>query len=153
MQDAHISAHLREIHGALLEIISAINQPQRDHALLGEAGVKLDQALFPLLVGVEHFGPIGVVELADRAGRNYTTVSRQLAKLEKLGLVERRTGADRRVHKAVLSPQGRRITDRIDAARDRLRRALFSTWEAAEIETLARLMRKLSDGIKERKAD
>jgi predicted transcriptional regulator len=42
-----------------------------------------------LLVGVERFGPIAVVELADRAGRDLTTFSRQVAKLEELSLVTR----------------------------------------------------------------
>ena len=45
----------------------------------------LDRALFPLLVGIERRGPIGVGDLADLAGRDYSTVSRQVAKLESLG--------------------------------------------------------------------
>jgi hypothetical protein len=73
------SERLRQLHGALLDIVSAINRPQRDEALIREAGIALDRALFPLLVGIERFGPIGVVELADRIGCDYTTVSRQVA--------------------------------------------------------------------------
>ncbi len=149
MQYAHTSARLREIHDALLDIISAMNRPERGGILLAEAGVRLDQPLFPLLVGIQHFGPIGVVELADRAGRNYTTVSRQLARLEKLGLVERCQAADRRVHEAVLSPKGREVTDRVDAAREKFARAVFAQWDEAEVDTLARLLRKLGDGVKQ----
>jgi DNA-binding MarR family transcriptional regulator len=53
-----------------------------------------------------------VVELADRAGRDYTTVSRQVAKLESLGLVERRESAtDRRVREAAISAKGKAMTD------------------------------------------
>lgn len=51
--------------------------------------VPLDRALFPLLAGIGKFGLIGVVELADRAGRDHTTGSRQVARLEKLDLVQR----------------------------------------------------------------
>ncbi len=103
VQNAHISAQLRELHGALLDIVSVMNQPQRDEALIREAGIRLDRALFPLLVGIERFGPIGVVDLADRAGRDYTTVSRQVAKLESLGLVKRQASlTDRRVREAVV---------------------------------------------------
>ena len=44
-----------------------------------------------------------MVELADRAGRDYTTISRQVAKLAELGLVDRRPSrADRRVKEAYL---------------------------------------------------
>ncbi len=82
VQNTHISDRLRALHGALLDIVSVMNRPQRDAELIKEAGIPLDRALFPLLVGIERFGPIGVVELADRAGRDYTTVSRQVAKLE-----------------------------------------------------------------------
>ena len=77
-------------HEALIDIVSVINRPQRDEMFVREAGIPLDRALFPLLVVIERRGPIGVVELADRVGRDYTTVSRQVAKLESLGLVERR---------------------------------------------------------------
>ena len=109
-----------------------MNRPQRDESLIKEAGIPLDRALFPLLVGIERFGPIGVVELADRVGRDYTTVSRQVAKLESLGLVERRgSAADRRVREAVITPKGKAMTDLVDAARERIGRAIFETWDAA----------------------
>lgn len=70
---------LRELHGALLDIVSVMNRPQRDEAMVKKAGISLDRALFPLLVMIERLGPIGVIELADRVGRDYTTVSRQVA--------------------------------------------------------------------------
>ena len=98
VRNTHVSVQLRELHGAVLDIVSAINRPQRDEALIREAGIPLDRALFPLLVSVGRFGPIGIVELADRVGRDYTTVSRQIARLESLGLVERQGNAARRTH-------------------------------------------------------
>ncbi len=143
VQNTHIGVDLRAIHAAMLEIVSLMNRPQGDDALLGEAGVKLDRALFPLLVGIERLGPIGVVDLADRAGRDYTTVSRQVAKLEDLGLVHRSAGAqDKRVREAVVTDAGKAVTDKIDAARERLGLSVFSSWEPGEIADLARLMTK-----------
>jgi DNA-binding MarR family transcriptional regulator len=150
VQNTHISAQLRNLHGAVLDIVAAMNRPQRDQALIKEAGIPLDRALFPLLVSVERFGPIGVVELADRVGRDYTTVSRQVAKLESLGLAERHgNAADRRVREAVVSPKGKAMTERVDAARDRIGRAIFKTWDARDIDDLARLMRKFADAMKD----
>jgi DNA-binding MarR family transcriptional regulator len=67
-----------------------MNRPERDEELLALAGLTLERALFPLLVFVERKGPIGVVDLAASVGRDYTTASRQVARLEDLGLVERR---------------------------------------------------------------
>jgi DNA-binding MarR family transcriptional regulator len=150
VQNTHISAQLRQLHGAVLDIVGVMNRPQRDEVLIEAAGIPLDRALFPLLVGVERFGPIGVVELADRVGRDYTTVSRQIAKLESLGLVERQgSAADRRVREAVISPKGKAMTDLVDAARDRIGRAIFEKWDAREIDELVRLMRKFADAVKE----
>jgi DNA-binding MarR family transcriptional regulator len=150
VQNTHISERLRALHGALLDIVSVMNRPQRDEVLIKEAGIALDRALFPLLVGIERFGPIGVVDLADRAGRDYTTVSRQVAKLESLGLVARRgSAADRRVREAVITPKGKAMTNLVDAARERIGRAIFASWEAREIDDLVRLMRKFADAVKE----
>ena len=89
VQNTHMSPEHRALHLALLEIIGVMNEPQRDEALIAAAGIRLDRALFPLLIGIERFGPIGVVELAAGVNRDHTTVSRQLAKLESLGLVTR----------------------------------------------------------------
>ncbi|MBB5664689.1 DNA-binding MarR family transcriptional regulator [Rhizobium leguminosarum] len=148
VQNTHISEKLRELHGALIEIVSVMNRPQRDEQMVREAGISLDRALFPLLVTVERLGPIGVVELADRAGRDYTTVSRQVAKLESLGLVERHGGAaDRRVREAVISPKGKAMTDRIDVARERIGRAIFERWDEHDFNELVRLMRKFAEDI------
>jgi len=150
VQNTHISAKLRALHGALLDIVGVMNRPQRDEHMVREAGIALDRALFPLLVGIERFGPIGVVDLADRVGRDYTTVSRQIAKLEGLGLVERRASAtDRRVSTAVVTPKGRAMTDAVDRARERIGRAIFKTWEARDIDELVRLMRKFADAIQD----
>jgi DNA-binding MarR family transcriptional regulator len=150
VQNTHISAQLRRLHEAVLDIVGVMNRPQRDETLIKEAGIPLDRALFPLLVGVERFGPIGVVELADRFGRDHTTVSRQMAKLQSLGLVHRQGGAaDRRVREAVVTPKGKAMTDRVDAARDRIGRAIFATWDPLETDELVRLMRKFADAVKD----
>ncbi|WP_316191449.1 MULTISPECIES: MarR family winged helix-turn-helix transcriptional regulator [unclassified Bradyrhizobium] len=150
VQNTHISEQLRVLHGALLDIVAVMNRPQRDEALIREAGVALDRALFPLLVGIERFGPIGVVEMADRVGRDYTTVSRQVAKLESLGLVARQaSAADRRVREAVITPKGKAMTDLVDAARERIGRAIFESWEIRDVDELVRLMRKFADAVKQ----
>src|SRR5579862_3526563 len=116
-----MSKEIRHLHHALIDLVGMMNRPQRDTALIREAGISLDRALFPLLVGIERLGPIGVVDLADRVGRDYTTVSRQVAKLDSLGLVERQAGAaDRRIREAVVTPKGKAMTNAVDVARERI---------------------------------
>ena len=93
VHNAHTTEQLDVLQGALLDIVAVMNRPQHDEVMIKAAGIRLDRALFPLLVLVERFGPIGVVDLADRVGRDYTTVSRQLGKLEQHGLVTRQESA------------------------------------------------------------
>ena len=150
VQDTHISAQMKVLHGALISIVSAMNRPRNDEKMIEEAGIRLDRALFSVLVGIERLGPIGVVEMAERAGRDYTTVSRQVAKLESLGLVKRRESPlDRRVREAVISAKGKAMTDRIDAARERMGHAIFRNWGEDEIDDFVRLMRKFADALEE----
>lgn len=149
MQNAHISIQLQELHAALIDIVVVMNRPQLDEAIMRDVGIPLDRTLFPLLVSVERFGPIGVVELAERIGRDYTTVSRQISKLESLGLIDRQeSAADRRVRESVVTQAGKAITDRLDEARLRIGRSIFATWDEQDVEDLVRLMRKFADGIK-----
>lgn len=148
VQNAHMSGLIRSLHEALIDIVTVMNSPQRDEMMVRKAGISLDRALFPLLVGIERRGPIGVVELASGVGRDYTTVSRQVAKLESLGLVERQSGdTDRRVRQAIVTPKGRAMTDAVDAARERIARSIFATWEEHDVEELVRLMRKFADAV------
>lgn len=150
VHNAHISALLPALHRSLIDIVGVMNQPERDAALLEAAGLSLERALFPLLVLVERLGPIGVVELAGRVGRDYTTVSRQVARLEELGLVSRRAStADRRVREAVITPEGKVATDAVDAARERMAQAMFRDWERDDFNELVRLLRMLADGMNE----
>lgn len=150
VQNAHIYTQLRDLHGAMLEIVAVMNRPQRDEAMVRDAGISLDRALFSLLVLVERLGPIGVVELADRVGRDYTTVSRQVARLETQGLIQRQASAvDRRVRESVITPEGKAMTDRIDEARARIGMSIFASWDDEDVSNLVRLMRKFADDIKD----
>ena len=148
VHNAHIKALLPSLHGSLLEIATVMNRPERDEELLALAGLTLERALFPLLVLVERKGPIGVVDLAARVGRDYTTVSRQVARLEELGLVERRAGStDKRVREAIITARGKAATDALDAARETMALGLFHEWSREDLDELVRLMRKLAEGM------
>ena len=150
VQNTHILDSLPQLHRSLVDIGGAMNRPENDAAMLEKAGLSLERALFPLLVLVERLGPIGVVDLAGRVGRDHTTVSRQVARLEELGLVQRRAGqADRRVREAVITPSGKTATDAVDAARGRMALQLFENWSQADFDDLVRLMRKFADGMGE----
>ncbi|MFU0922690.1 MarR family winged helix-turn-helix transcriptional regulator [Kluyvera sichuanensis] len=150
MQYAHNNYDITEFHGALLDIIGVMNQPARDEQLLQAAGVQLEQLLFPLLVAIGRRGPIGVVELADNLGRDYTTVSRQVKKLEAQGLAHKQPNArDRRISEVTLSEQGQAIFAQIARARQKLMNQVLANWSPEEVQALFTLTRKYADSLQQ----
>jgi DNA-binding MarR family transcriptional regulator len=139
----------RKLYAALLDVVGMINSPRYDDILLSEAGISLDRALFPLLVRIDSLGPISIVELADHAGRDHSTVSRQVAKLQDLGLATRETRlADQRVRATSITPEGRNVARALAAARERLFRRILAEWTAKDQAALARLNNKLAESMK-----
>lgn len=133
---------------ALVSVASTMNRPEPDERLIREAGIVLDRALFPLLVMIERLGPIGIVELAGRAGRDYTTVSRQVGRLERQGLVERRASeGDARVRAVAVTRRGKAMTDALDAARERMAYALFADWSREDFDALVRLLQRFARDV------
>ncbi len=135
-----------QLREALLDLTGVLNRPQPDAALITMAAVDLDRALFPLLVRVERRGPLGIGELAELCGRDYTTVSRQITKLEGMGLVVRRVNErDGRIKEAVITDKGRAMTSALDGAREKIVTALLAEWDKRDVAELARLVRKFAD--------
>lgn len=141
---------IRDMHDALLDIIGFMSRPEPDVALMADMSMPLERALLPLLVRIDRRGPIGVVELAEVVGRDYTTVSRQVARLDELGLVVRRVGArDKRVREAEVTELGREMADAIDRMREELVGELMTDWTNAERRDLARLLKRFAAGMNE----
>jgi DNA-binding MarR family transcriptional regulator len=141
---------IREMHDALLDIIGFMSRPEPDVALMSEMSMPLERALLPLLVRIDRRGPIGVVELADVVGRDYTTVSRQVARLDELGLVVRRPGTrDKRVREAEVTEAGREMADAVDRMREELVGELMADWTNAERRDLARLLKRMASDMNE----
>ncbi len=89
-----------------------------------------------------------MVDLADRLGRDYTTISRQVAKLERMEMVKRHENPeDRRMRETVVSSKGKAVTDKLDQARERLARGIFQGWAAEDVADLVRLMQKFAEAL------
>lgn len=148
MSNTHDRDVLRGLHAALIDLVDEINRPRRDDRLIEEAGIPLDRALFPLLARIGRYGPIGVVELADRTGRDHTTISRQMTKLEELELIERKASdRDRRVREAAVSKKGRDMIAVLNAARERLANRILVDWTDADLDQLRGLLRRFADDL------
>lgn len=136
---------------ALLDLIGCLNSPRQDDVLLREAGVSLDRALFPLLVHLSAATAMSVAKLAEQVGRDPSTVSRQLGKLEQLGLVRRPAAReDMRVRDAAVSKAGLRTVAAITVARRRLLGEFLQDWPPEERELFPKLLQRLADSMKSR---
>lgn len=147
----HDTRNVDTLAAGLLELMGCMNSPRQDEFLLREAGVSLDRALFPLLVYLSRVTALGVAELAEQVGRDPSTVSRQISKLEELGLVKRRANKeDMRVREAAITKAGHRMIEAISTARRRLLEQLLHDWSEQEREQLPRLIQKLASAMREK---
>lgn len=133
-----------ELHEILLQVSGAMNRPEQDAHFLARSGVKLDRALFPLLTRIGAAGPIGAVELASLVGRDHSTVSRQTAKLEDLGLIERKRAIDdARMRLLQPTAAGKKMLAAFSRVRRNMMEDHFRNWTTKEREQLLRLLRKM----------
>jgi DNA-binding MarR family transcriptional regulator len=126
---------------AISELTSFINDPRNDRHLMAEAGLTFDPAFMPLLLRLGVLGEAGVVELAGQLGRDHSTISRQMAKLESAGLLERLASeTDGRARTARLTSQGRKAFADLGGARRRLLDRVLADWTDSDREALGRLL-------------
>ena len=116
--------------------------------MMEAAGLALDPVFLPLLVRLGVGGPAGVVELSGELGRDHSTISRQLSKLEAAGLVERAASqADGRVKTARVTSRGQEAVAALSVARRRLLDQALADWPSADRATLSRLMGRLAEAL------
>jgi len=139
-----------ELPTILIHLTGVMTRPDVDARFLERTGVKLDRALFPLLSRIGISGPLGAVELAGLVGRDHSTVSRQLAKLEELGLVERHpSDVDGRVRLLRPSAAGKRMLADFARTRRKLVEDHFGDWSDEEKTQLLYLLRKMTTNVGE----
>ena len=137
-----------ELHAVLLQLNGYMNRPDIDQAFLAQAGVKLDRALFPLLTRIGNCHPIGVVELASLVGRDHSVVSRQVTKLEGLGLVERQAAKDdQRIRLLGPSAKGRTMLKQFADTRRQFLIERLDDWTDTQRSMLLDLLRRFATTI------
>ena len=129
----------REI-GLLLRRSRAISS-----RLAGQLHPDLDGAAFGLLALLQDAGPLRASDLVARLGLDKSTVSRQVASLVGLGLVDRSADPDDG-RAQVLTPSAEgaaRLAEIRDARRERWE-ADLGHWPAEDVATLAELLHRLN---------
>lgn len=135
-----------QLHKSLIAIADQINRLDMDKKLLAEAGISMDRALFPLLCRIAVRPQVSVAELANVVGRDHSTVSRQVIKLEELGLIHRLPDpTDRRARQLFLSDQGQQMMQRISAVRRSWMETHFAAWAPTDRDRLIALMTMMTE--------
>ncbi len=106
----------------------------------------LDAAGYGVLVFLDDAGPLRASELTGALGLDKSTVSRHVARLEELGLVDRvADAADRRAQTLSVSAHGKARLVQIRAERRVRWESDLSRWPGKDIETLAALLGRLNE--------
>lgn len=113
--------------------------------LAGQLHHELDGAAYGLLVLLDDAGPLRASDVVARLGLDKSTVSRQVASLVDLGLVDRAADPDDgRAQVLSTSEEGHaRLSELRDARRARWE-ADLSGWDTTDVATLATLLGRLN---------
>jgi DNA-binding MarR family transcriptional regulator len=104
-----------------------------------EAGADLSPSLISALASVDRHGPLTPSELAAHERVQRPSITRVLARLEELGLIERAPDpADRRSALITASAEGRTLLRRQRSRKDQYLAHRLATLEADEVATLER---------------
>ena len=122
--------------------------PRMRMRLVAQVGAPIEPGLYPLLRRVGQWGPVRDIELAAKIGLDVSTVSRQIAGLERAGLVVRATDPDdKRAALLNLSGEGKRIVTRIQRARREMMGEALADWPIEDLERLAELLEQFADAL------
>jgi DNA-binding MarR family transcriptional regulator len=122
--------------------------------LAGVLHKDLDGAAYGLLALLQDAGPLRASDLVSRLGLDKSTVSRQVASLVDLGLVERTADpADGRAQVLTPSPEGSARLARIRTVRRARWEADLADWPESDIVALGELLARLNNIGEAREAE
>jgi DNA-binding MarR family transcriptional regulator len=145
-----LPADLGALEDALRSFFQTMKRPQRWATITARAGVTIDRpagAIIHLLLAHpdRHFR---LQDLADSLGIEAPSATRKTQELEKAGYLERLPdAADRRVVSFCLTPSGKQLGKRIQAAQRDFLRIAMSEWSADERQAFVQHFERFSRDI------
>lgn len=105
----------------------------------------MEPSAYGLMVLLQQQGPMRLTDLASAVGVGKPSLSRQVAMLQSLGLVEKHTDpVDGRAQPINLTAQGATRLEATASVRKEHFRRTWTGWEAQDLRTLVRLLHKLN---------
>lgn len=114
-------------------------------------GSKLDRSGYLLLTRLERAGALSISDLAEALHLDVSTVTRQVAPLQRANLVERVPARGRRGSELRLSDSGRAELAAVRAARRDLMEEVTAGWTGDERRAFAQLLARFNDGVRRRR--
>ncbi len=109
-------------------------------------GNRLDRLALMVLGTLTFCGPSRLSTVADKCGLDPSTVSRQVADLEKAGLLAREVDPDdRRAVLLMATERGQAMLGRLEQGRRKRIERTLTGWTADEIATLGQLLGRLNE--------
>jgi len=122
-------------------------------SIAAEVHPDLDVASYTVLVTISDLerslpGGVRAIDVADTLGLHKSTMSRNIAVLERLGLVAREQSADdARARILTITESGRTSLDATITARRARVSSILSQWSNDDVRDLARLLGQLNDDL------
>ena len=129
------------IEASLIDLVRRANDPRGNKALQRSAGTDIERAGAVMLARVEEHEPARLSVLAEAAGVEVSTASRQVARLVDDGYVAREADPDDgRASAHRLTPAGRDLRNRLVLARRAWIEDLLADFDAADRTAFANLL-------------
>ncbi len=119
------------------------------HALAKNVHPEMEPAAYGILTLLQREGSLRATDIATSIGVGKPSVSRQLAALERLGLVSRQLDpSDARSQRVLLTARGQQQLAAAQAGRRTAFTALMRSWDPGDVETLGVLIARLNSTYK-----
>jgi DNA-binding MarR family transcriptional regulator len=138
-----------EVEAALGAIARRINLPRAHERVMARSGLTgIDRASYVTLARIADHGPLRLSELAVFLGVDLSTVSRQVATIERRGFVDRTVDpSDRRAAVVRLSRQGEQVLEQLRAAARGRLTEILAEWTDDERSELARALTRFNEAV------
>lgn len=139
-----------ELIQSLVTIVSFFNRTDQDKSFIKKAGVDLEATSFQLFVTIGRMQPANVTGLSNVLGKSYSSVSRQIDKLEQKGLVSTESSKkDARNRLVVLSKSGEDLKKILDQTRLENIQLALADWSDEEKTDLVKNLGHLATTLKD----
>jgi DNA-binding MarR family transcriptional regulator len=134
-----------QVEDALVPLVRYLSSPRTWRQIAVATDVALDRARYVVLRAVAESEPVRTTTLAEQVGVDPSTMSRHVNLLEQAGLVRRVADPDDgRATSVSLSPAGRHVMEKVQAARHDLITGAIADWTNDDRTQLASLLGRLA---------